>query len=327
MRKVGGRILLGVLFIFIVLVVYTFWDNNRFKIVEQTIDIDHLPEQLEDFHILQITDLHEKQFGKNQSKLIHAINSIDYDAIVFTGDMLDNKDSTSYDSFYSLIEGIHKKENAWFVPGNTDPTSYHIDTAIEKSNFIIGMEERGVHLLESIQTVSIEGENIHFVNFELSIIKDPQYIGRVQGIVKADYSRDEKYHAYQEKLWEDLTVLDNLQASDVVIALNHFPIPDIRIDHIQNNSALIWRDFDLIMAGHYHGGQIRLPFIGALFVPEAWYEPNGFLPPKDRVNGIWEYGGVKQYVSTGLGSSDALSFIKFRLFNTPEINLLRFRRD
>ncbi|MCT1904346.1 metallophosphoesterase [Oceanobacillus sojae] len=289
--------------------------------------MDHLPEQLEGFRILQISDLHEKQFGENQKRLIESINSIDYDAIVFTGDMLDDTESTNYDSFYTLIEGIDNKENALYIPGNTDPANYHIGKTVEKSDFIQGMEERGVHLLESIHSISVDGGNVHFVHFELSILKDPKYMKSVQGILKPDYMNEESYLLQQAALWEDASALDNLDEADVLIALNHYPIPDIRIDHIQANPELVWPDYDLILAGHYHGGQIRLPFIGAPFIPEPWYEPNSFFPPQDRVKGLWEYAGTKQYVSAGLGSSGAVSFMKFRLFNPPEINLVILKGD
>lgn len=297
MRKIKARILLSISFMFLVILVYTVWDNNRIIIVRQEIEIDHLPKQLEGFRILQISDLHEKQFDDNQKKLIESINSINYDAIVFTGDMLDDIESTNYDSFYTLIEGINNKENALYVPGNTDPENYQIGRTVEKSDFIQGMEERDVHLLESIHSIPVEGANIHFIHFELSILKDPQYMGSVQGILKPDYIHEENYLLQQAALWEDVSGLDDLNEADVLIALNHYPIPDIRIDHIQANSDLVWPDYDLIMAGHYHGGQIRLPFIGAPFIPEPWYEPNSLFPPHDRVKGLWEYAGTKQYVS------------------------------
>nr|WP_249869442.1 metallophosphoesterase [Oceanobacillus saliphilus] len=322
--KSAGRLLIGLLTI---IIVYTFWDNNRVTVREEAIRIKNLPNQLEGFRILQISDLHEKQFGKNQKKLIEEINAIDYDAIVFTGDMLDSRDSTTYEAFYALLEGISNKENAWFVPGNADPDSYQLDGVIEKSDFIDGMEERGVKLLESVETVSIEGSQVYFVNFELSILKDPDSPVRVNGVVQPNYVRNEHYVKYRSVLWKDLNVLDEIGDNDVVIALNHYPIPDIRIDHIKNNPNFLWRRFDLIVAGHYHGGQIRLPFIGALFIPEPWYQPNSFLPPQDRVKGLWEYKETKQYVSTGLGSSDAISFLKFRLFNPPELNILQLKRE
>lgn len=322
MRKVIGRIIAVILMLSVVLCFYTYWDNNRITIAKQEITIDNLPPELADFRILQITDLHEKQFGENQKKLLAKINSIDYDAIVFTGDMLDSTDSTNYQPFYSLLEGINNKENAWYVPGNADPDSYKIEPSFGKSEFIQGMEKRGISLLEAIETVEVNGAAIHFANLELSILSNPESIGNIRGIVYPAYTSDKQYIPYQRQLWEELNA-DYPAKSDIVIALNHYPVPDVRIDYIKQDTNTIWRDFDLIVAGHYHGGQIRIPFAGALFIPDPWYEPNSFFPPQDRVKGLWEYEQTKQYVSTGLGSSDAISFLKFRLFNPPEINVLR----
>src|SRR5699024_6891795 len=137
---------------------------------------------------------------------------------------------------------------------------------------------------------------------------------------------NDAYRQYQEHLWKKMLQTNVLHQDETIIALNHFPIPDQRVDYIVSDPNTAWRPFDLIMAGHYHGGQFRVPFYGALFVPDPWYEPNSLFPPQDRVKGLWEYDGVKQYVSTGLGASDALPFLKFRLCNPPEINVLTLRR-
>lgn len=327
LKKIGGKILAVFLLLLIVLVCYTFWDNNRVTVTEQEIMIDELPERLEGFTILQISDLHEKQFGKNQKRLIDAINSIDYDAIVFTGDMLDEVNSENFTPFYKILEGITNKENAWYVPGNADPASYQLHPKFGKSEFVQGMENRSVKLLESMETVSIEGADVHFVNFELSIIKKPENVGKINGVVMPIHGINNQYLAHQKQLRGDLAELDSMKDTDVLIALNHYPVADKRVDYIRNNYKTEMRDFDLLIAGHYHGGQIRLPFLGALFVPESWYGNGGFFPPQDRVKGLWEYKNIKQYVSTGLGSSDAISFLKFRLFNPPQINVLTLKSD
>lgn len=323
MKKRVGRILVGIIIILIIFVGYIFWDNNRFIVVKQDIKIDHLPKQLEDFTILQITDLHEKEFGNNQMKLIEKINAIDYDAIVFTGDMLETPESMNVEPFYTLLDGINHKEHALFVLGNDDPPSYEVEPSLEKSAFIKGIEKRGVTFLEMMDTITVDGVNVRFVNFEMAIVDDPDHIGSVPGIVQPDYMVNEKYLSHQKELWMDM---DTLSDSDIVIALNHFPVVDERIDYIVDDKNTVWRDFDLIIAGHYHGGQFRLPFIGALFVPEAWYDSNGLFPPQDRVKGLWEYQHTKQYASAGLGSSGAIPFLKFRLFNSPEINVLSLKK-
>src|SRR5690625_270477 len=132
MKKIFLKLIFSLLAIFVSLVIYTFWDNHRIKVVEQDVIIDHLQSQLEDFTIVQITDLHEKEFGKNQKRLIKKLNKIDYDVLVFTGDILDGVESTNYESVYAILEGINKKENVFFVPGNSDPPSYELNPSFRK---------------------------------------------------------------------------------------------------------------------------------------------------------------------------------------------------
>ncbi|OKL36582.1 metallophosphoesterase [Domibacillus mangrovi] len=333
MRKLIKRGLTGFLFLVVILVIYSIWDNNRITLAEQDIMIKNLPDEFEGFKILQITDLQEKEFGRHQQRLISAINDIEYDAIVFTGDLLNSSESKNYKPTYTLIEGIQNKKHALFVPGNADPKNYHSnpEQPFEKNEFVKGIEKRNVKLLESIYTIKRGASNLYFVDFELSIQKTQKQIEAING---RSIPENASYEAYlndyldhQKQLLEEISTLDKMKSSDVLVALNHYPVVDARIDYLLSNREFVFRNYDLIMAGHYHGGQIRLPFIGALFVPEAWYEPNSFFPPQDRVKGLWEYKQTKQYVSTGLGSSDFISILKFRLFNPPEINVLTLKKE
>lgn len=88
-------------------VFYNIYDNKRFVIKHAEVKIDKLPEELEGFTVLQISDLHEKQFGRSQDKLIESINNIKYDMIVFTGDMI-NHENGQKKPFYDLLDGIKK---------------------------------------------------------------------------------------------------------------------------------------------------------------------------------------------------------------------------
>ncbi|WP_417898991.1 metallophosphoesterase [Bacillus haimaensis] len=319
MKRVKRKKMILLLFVF--LIVFIAIDNNRIKIVHEEIIAETLTKDLEGFTVLQVTDLHEKEFGHNQKRLIKKINSIEYDVIVFTGDMLNSKSSSNYAPYYKLIEEIKNKEHALFVPGNADPVPYLIkQDEIVKNEFVIGMEERGVQFLETNYAIHLGESVIRIVDFESSIISEKRIETYRDSNVNGDYS---PYIRLQLENYNDNLVLDEGD-TDLLIALNHYPVVDRRIDLLNSDPNYNMREFDLLLAGHYHGGQFRIPFYGAFFVPEAYYDRNGLFPPQDRVKGLWEYKGIKQYVSTGLGSSDTLPFMKFRLFNTPELNVITF---
>ena len=89
MKKILKIVFTVICISILVVILYNVYDNNRIKIVKETIEITDLPSEFEDFKILQITDLHGKTFGRDQNRLINLINSIDYDVIAITGDMVD----------------------------------------------------------------------------------------------------------------------------------------------------------------------------------------------------------------------------------------------
>ena len=73
-------------------------------------------------------------------------------------------------------------------------------------------------------------------------------------------------------------------------------------------------NYNIVMAGHNHGGIIRLPFLGGLINIEG---------AKKYHNDYYEIDNTKLYVSSGLGTSN----INFRMFNQPSINLYRFYKE
>lgn len=304
------KILFFLLLIFIFLCIYTIWDNNRVIIVEEDILIEDLPSELEGFKILQLTDLHEKEFGDNQQKLIKKINSINYDVLALTGDYLLSLESTNYSATYKILDDLVNKEHILYVPGNTDPDPYIVkNDTVSKNPFLIGLEKRGVRLLDKDYKITHMGATVQFVNFEL-LISEPN---------------SQSVNFSENDLLQEVPRMKRAKDSIVLIALTHYPVVDIRIDQLKIKQNFNIDNYDLIMAGHYHGGQIRLPFVGALFVPEAWYERSGLFPPQNRVKGLWEYKNIKQYVSAGLGSSNTIPLLNFRFLNTPEINVLTLK--
>ena len=72
--------------------------------------------------------------------------------------------------------------------------------------------------------------------------------------------------------------------------------------------------FDLVLTGHAHGGQFRIPFAGGVFAPGQ-----GFFPEYD--SGVFTSGNTKMVVSRGIGNS----IIPVRVFNRPELIILELK--
>jgi len=269
-RNVFIVTLLSIL-VFIIIIIYNIYDNNRIVTVKQDVQIDNLPTSFNNFKILQISDLHGKMFGKNQELLINTVNSIAYDAIAISGDMIDN-DSTDYEPFIKLLEGIENKDYIFYIEGNHGP------------KFNKKLENLGCIPLNKPYEIKKENDKIVVFDFFDN--------GKFRDDIK-DY--------------EDYTT----------IGITHYPWHD----SFYNNAREHVGKYDLVIAGHYHGGQIRIPFYGALFIPNISVAE--FFPKQSDVSGYNVYGDYKQYISRGLGASKLGSTnFKFRLFNTPEINLI-----
>lgn len=91
--------------------------QNDLKITRYDYSSSKLPASFEGFKILQITDLHCKSFGHEQSDLISQIHACNPDIIVMTGDIID-KDSTSVKPVYDLIVGLDRQYPIYYVSGN-----------------------------------------------------------------------------------------------------------------------------------------------------------------------------------------------------------------
>ena len=115
-------------------------------------------------------------------------------------------------------------------------------------------------------------------------------------------------------------------ADDVHISLSHVPPMDSLLSIVQDDHSATPNEYlyapDLVLAGHYCGGVVRVPGYGALYVPDALQGSyHGWFPDQSRVRGQITVGNTVMYVTGGLGATDAVKF-PFRLFNTPEVSLL-----
>jgi hypothetical protein len=75
-----------------------------------------------------------------------------------------------------------------------------------------------------------------------------------------------------------------------------------------------YHNFDLVLSGHTHGGQVRLPLIGAVYAPEQ-----GFFPKYAK--GLYEIGDEKVYIDSGLGNT----FLSIRFLNQSQISFIEIK--
>ena len=79
----------------------------------------------------------------------------------------------------------------------------------------------------------------------------------------------------------------------------------------------------MALCGHYVGGQWRVPFAGAMYVPDERLPRGGWFPDQSQVKGLRRSNSVYIYTTSGLGTSSAYHLPSFRLFNTPEIVVIK----
>lgn len=290
------------------LAAYTVYDNKRIVVKEQIVYIENLPQEFDGFRILQLSDLHGRVFGNNQSGLIDKVNGIGYDVIAFTGDMEETSDK-DLSAFIELLKGIENKEHMFYVNGNDD-LAY---SSITGNVYEVGdkLIENGCILLTEPYPIKRADKTLWISNYF-----NKSSFGDYTSDSKIFRGNQEEYAAYKDYTADLKRIFTEIKGNaDIKIAITHMPLT--AGDFADTNSEDIL-DYSLILAGHYHGGQLRIPFYGALFTPGSRNEDAILFPKQNEVMGLSEYNGIKQYISAGLGAS----VIPVRVFDTPEINLI-----
>jgi len=326
--KIFLLILLILCEVFIFLVVdYTKFDNDHVNVIHQSVQIKGLPPQFDGFTILQLSDLHGKRFGNSQEVLTDIINSLDYDAIAITGDMQD-PNTRDISPLLELIRGINKKTPMLYVSGNTGPYDTTYVTLMSRYSLDVSdgivlpdgkiLQKAGCTLLNQPQMIERAGARLWFAtDFYPSQSNDTIWwsqqvlLSTNNPTVRAALNAKIEYQNNLQKEYASILPADTL------IGIIHIPLS---YKTLQQPKGL--PPYDLVIAGHYHGGQIRLPFLGAVYIPDETLPLRGLFPPQALVSGLYIGNGIQQYVSRGLGAG---SQIPFRLFDTPEINLITLR--
>ena len=236
----------------------------------------------EPLRIVQITDLHNREFGTGNEKLIAKVQEQNPDLIVLTGDLL-NSDERDSSIATDLIHGLSKLAPVYASYGNHEKE--HEETF--SSDLIAQYDTAGATMLEfSFEDIEVKGQKLR--------------LGGLYG-----YGTPAKYLETNEANIEECEFLAEFQNTEnYTILLTHMPYTWIMNDGISE-----W-DVDCVFTGHDHGGQIRIPLIGGLYAPDQ-----GWFPGKDCGLYYSKDGEKVMVLSRGLGSAGKLP----RFNNVPEI--------
>lgn len=231
--------------------------------------------------IALLTDLHGSLYGSNQKNLIKAIKKQNPDLVLFSGDIFD--EYSTDDNARRLLSALSAFYSCFYVTGNHE--NWRSDTAAVKD----WVRSCGITVLEGTgQTVTVRGQEIYVFG-----VDDPEAFSG------SSYSQSKVGDGWYRQFGNCRIKIEN---NTFCILMSHRP----ELVSAYENSG-----FDLVLSGHAHGGQARLPWI-----INGLYAPNqGFFP--QYAGGLYELENTDLIVSRGLCKNQIP-----RVFNPPELVII-----
>ena len=267
----------------IALVFWIVWGNTALQLNTYTVSSDRLPEAFNGYRIAHISDLHNAKIGENNKNLIAMLQDAEPDIIAITGDLIDSR-NTDIEIAIQFAEEAVKIAPCYYVTGN------HEARVSEYDDLKNGLTELGIIILED-ERVDLDknSETITLIG-----INDPSF--------KSDYLFGDSETVVETHLQELMNESDSF-----TLLLSHRP----ELFEIYVNNEV-----DLVLSGHAHGGQFRLPFVGGLVAPNQ-----GLFPKYDA--GLYTEENTNMIVSRGIGNS----ILPFRFNNRPEVILIELQSE
>lgn len=270
------EILLGALGITLV-TGFFYYENNGISTTNYEVDCGIG----KDINVVHLSDLHGKEFGKNNEKLKMLILKEKPDLVVATGDMIDSS-LKNMEGVIDFLSDLSKSVKVVYISGNNEQRC-------KKAEYIFeSLKSKGVIVLRNeIITLSLNEVKVNI----LGMFEKPK------GDLHSSLKKINGSYAYEDshKLFKSLESLEGLK-----IVLSHYP----EIFEVEYSKY----DFHIMFSGHAHGGQFRIPIVKRGLVAPG----QGFFPKyTEGMHG----NKNKLIISRGLGNSTKIT----RLFNRPEI--------
>ncbi|MDO5522294.1 MAG: metallophosphoesterase [bacterium] len=263
--------------VMIAMAIFVWWGNNAIQVNHIIFTEEKIPAVFDGYRIVQISDLHNKEFGKQQERLLQVIESQEPDIIVVTGDLIDSN-HTDVETAMNLVQGMVKISPVYYVSGNHEKWSGVYEELKEQ------LQQAKVTILEDEKTLLSKGNDV----IDLIGLQDVSFLEEtnreVDTVVETTIKRMRQHK-------------DTFQ-----LVLSHRP---------ELLEAYAESKADLVLAGHAHGGQFRIPFLGGVAAPDQ-----GLFPKLTA--GVHKKEDTTLVISRGLGNS----IIPMRIFNRPEVIVL-----
>lgn len=230
-------------------------------------------------NIIMIADVHD-QHCKVKNQIIDKIEQLNPDIILCVGDIIDNE-SESGKNTIEFLDLLTEIADVYFSLGN------HEFEYPDSKQLIEDIKNTGATVLDKeYQDIEINGNTIR--------------IGGMYDYAFSQETGDIDHETMKSDVYSFLAEMK--QTSSFQLMMAHRP------DSFIFGNAYKW-DFDLVVSGHYHGGQVILPYAGGLYAPEL-----GWFPEVDY--GHYRLKNMDMIVTRGISSSNEL-FPRFN--NPPEI--------
>lgn len=270
------KILLFCFFSILSIFLYTrYIGTSKITIKETKIINSNLPDAFYGYKIVQLSDIHYKiTIGRKElEEVVKKVNKIKPDIIVISGDLLDSNTTYTDNDINNIVSILQdiKCEHKYIITGEDD-NKKKFKTIVDKIDF---------KLLDNDYEVLYNEDY------------DPIIIG---GLSTSSDGRSSK---------------DKISTIDEAIAKYETKYNILVIHEPAINEDINTSNYQLILAGHTHNGQVNIPGIKSFFMPDS--------ANASYKNLYYNLDNTDLYISPGLGTSN----VKARLFNRPTINLYR----
>lgn len=234
--------------------------------------------------IVQLTDLHGWEFGEKNQRLVELVTAQAPDLILMTGDMLSRSDENA-EVACDLIRRLLPIAPVYYGYGNHE---YAWMTNHGQSLTPV-LEAAGAIVLDVAYTdVEINGQALR--------------IGGYHGY----YRQPHMYTIVKAEMERELEFCEAFEDTDrYKILLSHVPTAWLDWGYMDQYPV------DLVLSGHYHGGQVRLPLIGGVYAPYV-----GLFPEYTR--GMYTGAEAVCILSAGLGTGPKIP----RINSLPELTVV-----